>query len=162
MREEIVGRAWVFEDNVDTDQIIPAEYLVTADPRELGEHAFEKVRPDFTEKVGEGDVIVAGENFGCGSSREHAPLALLGCGVSCVIAESFARIFYRNSINLGFPVIECSVEAEDGDEIKVDFTEGVVVNKTQNKSHPFKPLPDFLKNLIESGGLIEYTKEKLK
>ena len=152
---------WVFGDNVDTDQIIPAEYLVMADPFELGRHAFEKVRPEFAKEVREGDMIVAKENFGCGSSREHAPRALIGCGVKCVIAKSFARIFYRNSINIGLPLVECGVEAGEGDEVEVDYRRGKVKNMRTGKEYAFKALPDFLLNLMESGGLVEYTKGKL-
>ncbi|MFH1403860.1 MAG: 3-isopropylmalate dehydratase small subunit [Candidatus Altiarchaeota archaeon] len=158
----IKGRAWRFGSNVDTDQIIPAEYLVMADPVELGKHAFEKVRPDFVKGVKKGDIIVADENFGCGSSREHAPRALMGCGISCVIAKSFARIYFRNSINLGFPAIECGVDASDGDEIEVDYSKGKVRNVTTGKEYGFKPLPEFLLNLMESGGLVEYVKKQLK
>ena len=161
MDDRITGRVWVFGDNVDTDQIIPAEYLVMADPVELGGHAFEKVRPEFAGEVNEGDVIVAGENFGCGSSREHAPRALMGCGVKCVIAKSYARIFYRNSINIGLPLVECRVEAEEGDEVEVDFKAGKVRNLKTGKEYEFKALPGFLLNLMESGGLVEYTKKQL-
>lgn len=161
MEEGIKGRVWVFADNVDTDQIIPAEYLVTGDPKELGSHAFEKVRPEFAKNVKEGDVIVAGSNFGSGSSREHAPRALMGCGVKCVIAKSFARIFFRNSINIGLPLIECDVEAEDGDEVEVDYKAGKVKNLKSGQEYSFKALPDFLLNLMDSGGLISYTKAQL-
>jgi 3-isopropylmalate/(R)-2-methylmalate dehydratase small subunit len=162
MDERIKGRAWVFADDVDTDQIIPAQYLVTGDPVELGKHAFEKVRPEFAEKVREGDIIVASDNFGCGSSREHAPRALMGAGVKCVIAKSFARIFYRNSINIGLPLIECDIRADDGDELMVDYAKGTVENLTKGGTYSFKPLPEFLLNLIESGGLVEYTRKKLE
>jgi len=162
MEKKVSGRVFRFADNVDTDQIIPAEFLVTADPIELGSHAFEKVKPDFVKKVKPGDIIIANKNFGCGSSREHAPIALLGVGVSCVVAESFARIFYRNSINIGLPVVECKVEANDGDGLEVDFEKGVVQNKTSGKEYGFNPLPEFLQKLINAGGLIEYTKSKLK
>mgnify|MGYP006299331491 CR=1 FL=1 len=162
METRFKGKAFIFGDNVDTDQIIPAEYLTTGDPVELGGHAFEKVRPTFVEEVSEGDLIVAASNFGCGSSREHAPRALMGCGIKCVIAKSFARIFYRNSINIGLPLVEADVEADDGDVLSVDFDEGVVVNETRGGEYNFKPLPDFLQKLIDSGGLVEYTKEKLK
>jgi len=161
MKDKVSGKAWVFGDNVDTDQIIPAEYLVTGDPMELAKHAFEKVRPEFATEVKSGDVIVATDNFGCGSSREHAPRALIGAKVSCVIAKSFARIFYRNSINIGLPLVEADLPSDDGDEIVVDFANGVVENKTKNVSAEFLPLPDFLIKLIEAGGLIEYTKKKV-
>lgn len=161
MIKKVSGRVWVFGNNVDTDQIIPAEYLVTGDPLELARHAFEKVRPEFAEKVEAGDIIVAGENFGCGSSREHAPRALIGAGIACVLAKSFARIFYRNSINIGLPLAEADLAAEDGDEVAIDFERGVVENTTKNARAEFPPLPDFLLKLIEAGGLIEYTKKKL-
>ncbi len=155
------GRVWKFGANVDTDQIIPAEYLVTGDARELAKHVFEKARPGFAEKVRKGDILVADENFGCGSSREHAPRALIGAGISCVVAKSFARIFFRNAINIGLPVVECDVSAEDGDELEIDFEKGVIRNLTTNKSYVFKPLPEFLLNLLNSGGLVEYTKKRL-
>ena len=155
------GRVWKFGANVDTDQIIPAEYLVTGDARELAKHVFEKARPGFAEKVRNGDILVADENFGCGSSREHAPRALIGAGISCVVAKSFARIFFRNAINIGLPVVECDVSAEDGDELEIDFEKGVIRNLTTNKSYVFKPLPEFLLNLLNSGGLVEYTKKRL-
>jgi 3-isopropylmalate/(R)-2-methylmalate dehydratase small subunit len=162
MENRIKGRVWVFGDNVDTDQIIPAEYLITGDPEELGRHAFEKVRADFAGKVKPGDIIVASDNFGCGSSREHAPRALMGCGIKCVIAKSFARIFYRNSINIGLPLVECDVEAREGDVVEVDYTAGKVKNLRTGKEYTFKALPDFLLKLMEAGGLVEYTKKKLK
>lgn len=158
---KIKGNAWKFGDNVDTDQIIPAEYLITGNAKELAKHSFEKVRPEFAERVKKGDVIIAGKNFGCGSSREHAPRALIGNGISCVIAKSFARIFFRNSINIGLPVIQCDVGATEGDGVEVDFGRGEIVNVTRNKRYSFKPLPGFLLNLIESGGLVEYTKREL-
>jgi 3-isopropylmalate/(R)-2-methylmalate dehydratase small subunit len=161
MKEKIKGRVWNFGDNVDTDQIIPAEYLVTGDPEELGRHVFEKVRPEFARKVGRGDIIVAGGNFGCGSSREHAPRALIGAGVSCVVAKSFARIFYRNSINIGLPVVECNVNVKEGDMLEIDFGRGVVENLTSGGEYSFPPLPPFLLNLIEAGGLVRYVQREL-
>lgn len=160
MENKIRGRVWKFGDNVDTDQIIPAEYLVTGDPVELGRHVFEKVRPDFISTVGKGDVIVAGVNFGCGSSREHAPRALIGAGVSCVVAKSFARIFYRNSVNIGLPVVECAVEAKDGDVLEIDFGAGVIRNMDSGGEYSFPSLPGFLLNLIDSGGLVSYVKKQ--
>ena len=156
------GRVWKFGDNVDTDQIIPAEYLVTADPKELAKHAFEKVKPEFAKEVKEGDIIVAGENFGCGSSREHAPRALIGAGISCVIAKSFARIFFRNSINRGLPLIECDVKAEERDILEVDFEKGLIKNLDTGEEFKFKALPEFLLNLLNSGGLVAYTKNMLR
>ena len=162
MKTKISGRVWKFGDNVDTDQIIPAKYLVTGDYKELASHAFENARPEFAKKVGEGDIIVAGKNFGSGSSREHAPRALIGAGISCVIASTFARIFFRNSINIGLPLVECDVDADEGDNLEVDFEKGIIFNKTKNKEFKFKSLPQFLLKLIEAGGLVEYTKKQLK
>ncbi len=159
--DKIRGKVWKFKANVDTDQIIPAEYLVTGDPVELAKHSFENARPEFASNVKVGDIIVADENFGCGSSREHAPRALMGNGISCVIAKSFARIFFRNSINIGLPLIECAVEAKDGDEFEVDFANGRVRNITDEETYNFKSLPGFLINMLESGGLVAYTKRKL-
>jgi 3-isopropylmalate dehydratase small subunit len=161
MKETMSGRVWRFDDNVDTDQIIPAEYLTTGDAKELARHAFEKVRPEFAEKVRKGDIIVAGENFGCGSSREHAPRALIGAGIACVVASSFARIFYRNAINIGLPVIECALEAQDGDTLTVDVVKGTVTNTTRDVHCTFPAYPPFITELINKGGLIAYTKEKL-
>ncbi|MCW3133308.1 MAG: 3-isopropylmalate dehydratase small subunit [Methanophagales archaeon] len=151
-------RIWKFEHNVDTDQIIPAEYLTTGDAKKLAAHAFAKARPEFSKEVKEGDVIVAGENFGCGSSREHAPRALLGAGISCVIARSFARIFFRNSINIGLHLIEADVfdKIEEGDEIEINFEAGVIKNFTKEEEYKFKPLPEFMQKLLDSGGLINY------
>ena len=161
MKKTMKGRAWRFGDNVDTDQIIPAEYLVTMDNSELAKHAFAKVRPGMSEEIMQGDVIVAGRNFGCGSSREHAPRALLGAGVSCVVAESFARIFFRNAINIGLPLVEASVEAAEGDTILVDLERGTLTNESDGTSYEFKRYPPFIMTLVEKGGLIPYTKEML-
>lgn len=158
--EIIRGRVWKFGDNVDTDQIIPAEYLVTGDPEELAKYAFCKVRSDFAKNVKSGDIIVGGANFGSGSSREHAPRALLGAGISCVIAASFARIYFRNSINIGLPPIECEIEAEEGDILEVDLDKGLIRNITQGTSFTFKPLPGFLQEMLDAGGLIEWLKSK--
>jgi len=156
-------RIWKFGDNVDTDQIIPAEYLTTGDAKKLAAHAFAKVRPRFSKEVRKGDVIVAGENFGCGSSREHAPRALLGAGIRCVIAKSFARIFFRNSINIGLPLIEADIyeRVDEGDEIEIRFEDGIITNRTKKEEYQFKPLPEFMQRLLKSGGLINYIK-KLK
>jgi len=155
-------RIWKFGDNVDTDQIIPAEYLTTGDAKKLAAHAFVKVRPEFAIEVQAGDVIVASDNFGCGSSREHAPRALLGAGVCCVIAKSFARIFFRNSINIGLPLIEADVfdRIDETDQIEILFDGGVIKNLTKNEEYSFKPLPEFMQNLLESGGLINYIKKQ--
>ncbi|KAB3545306.1 MAG: 3-isopropylmalate dehydratase small subunit [ANME-2 cluster archaeon] len=160
MEKYIKGRVWRFSENVDTDQIIPAIYLVTGDRQELAKHAFENVRPDFAKEVSDGDIIVAGPNFGSGSSREHAPRALLGAGIKCVIAPSFARIFYRNSINIGLPLVECDVDAADGDVLAIDFADGKIVNTNTSAGYTFPSLPDFLVDLLDVG-LIENTKRKL-
>ena len=160
MEKYIKGRVWRFSENVDTDQIIPAIYLVTGDKQELAKHAFENVRPDFAKEVSDGDIIVAGPNFGSGSSREHAPRALLGAGIRCVVAPSFARIFYRNSINIGLPLVECDVDAADGDVLAIDFEDGKIVNTNTSAGYTFPSLPDFLVDLLDVG-LIENTKRKL-
>lgn len=158
------GRAWKFGRDVDTDAIIPARYLNTSDPAELGKHCMEDADPAFVSKVNPGDLIVAGENFGCGSSREHAPVAIKAAGVSCVIAKSFARIFYRNSINTGLPILE-SPEAVDGvnegDEIEVDAGAGAIRNLTTGREYRAEPFPPFIQEIISRGGLIEYVKAKL-
>lgn len=156
------GRVFKYKDNVDTDVIIPARYLNTSDPKELSSHAMEDIDKTFRERVKDGDVIVAGANFGCGSSREHAPIALKASGVSCVIAKTFARIFYRNSINIGLPILECPEAAEainDGDEVSVDFTTGIILDKTQNKTFKAEPFPPFMMNIFKAGGLAGYIKE---
>ncbi|OQX21547.1 MAG: 3-isopropylmalate dehydratase [Candidatus Altiarchaeales archaeon A3] len=157
---KISGIVWKFGDDVDTDQIIPAEYLITADRKELAKHSFEKVRPEFAKKVREGDIIVAEKNFGCGSSREHAPSCLLGNGIKVVIAKSFARIFYRNSINLGLRLIECEIEAKDNDIVEIDFDTGEIKNLNSSKIYEFKKMPKFFEDLTDIG-LIEYTKRKI-
>jgi 3-isopropylmalate/(R)-2-methylmalate dehydratase small subunit len=157
------GRAWVFGDDVDTDQIIPSRFLVSSDPAELGENAFADHRPDFSDGVTEGDFVVGGENFGSGSSREHAPLALIGAGVDGIVAESFARIFFRNAINLGLPVL-ISPDAgkiEDGDEISLRLEEGTIVDHTTDETYEAEALPPFLQDLVDRGGLKAYTTDKL-
>ncbi len=161
MNDFMKGHAWVFGDNVDTDQIIPAEYLVTMENASLAKHAFERALPEFSRQVKRGDVIVAGRNFGCGSSREHAPRALVGAGISCVVAKSFARIFFRNAINIGLPVIEADLEATNGDLIVVDLKKGQVRNTRTADLVDFPAYPQFVMMLIEKGGLIPYTKEVL-
>ena len=158
------GKAHKFGDHVDTDQIIPAAYLVTTDPKELAIHCMETPDPDFMKRVKDGDVMIAGIDFGCGSSREHAPIAIMGAGVSCVIAKSFARIFFRNSINLGLPVLESPDAAdaiEQGDEIDVDLATGTIRNLTTEQTFTAKPFEPFMMDIIEAGGLVEYTKKKL-
>jgi 3-isopropylmalate/(R)-2-methylmalate dehydratase small subunit len=161
----IRGRVWKFKDDVDTDQIIPARYLVTTDPKELAKHVMEDADPTFPSKVKEGDILVAGKNFGCGSSREHAPLAIKGAGIAAVVAESFARIFFRNAINLGLLIIEspeAAREAEEGNILEIDINQGVIRNVTKNKEYKIKPLPENLQAILKAGGLMEYAKEKIK
>lgn len=156
-----MGRAWKFGDDIDTDVIIQGKYLVINDPDELAKHVFENVRPDFAEKVKEGDFVVAGENFGCGSSREHAPIALKACRIEAVIAKSYARIFFRNAINIGLRAIECKEadRIEDGDELEIDYDRNVIINRTKGEEYAFTPLPDFLKEILDSGGLVSYAKK---
>jgi len=152
------GRAFKYGDNVDTDVIIPARYLNDSEPAALAAHCMEDLDPSFAKSVRAGDMIVAGRNFGCGSSREHAPLAIKAAGVSCVIAESFARIFYRNAVNIGLPILECpsaAREAASGDAIEADFATGSVRNATRGSVHAAKPFPPFMRSIIEAGGLIE-------
>ncbi|SDN06066.1 3-isopropylmalate dehydratase small subunit [Lachnospira pectinoschiza] len=157
------GKVFKFGDNVDTDVIIPARYLNSSDPAELAKHCMEDIDKDFVSKVSKGDIIVANKNFGCGSSREHAPIAIKAAGVSCVIAETFARIFYRNSINIGLPIIECPAAAKEinaGDDIEVDFNTGIILDKTTGKSYEGQAFPEFMQKLINAGGLINYINEK--
>lgn len=158
---QIKGKTHRFGDNVDTDVIIPARFLTTADPEFLASHCMEDIDPDFSKKVTCGDIIVAGKNFGCGSSREHAPVAIKASGISLVIATDFARIFYRNSINIGLPILECesaSREINEGDELEVDVTTGVITDVTTNKTYQAEPFPEFIQNIISAGGLINYTR----
>lgn len=161
--ENAKGIVFRYEDNVDTDVIIPARYLNSSKPEELAEHCMEDIDKDFTKKVKKGDIIVAGKNFGCGSSREHAPIAIKASGISCVIAETFARIFYRNSINIGLPIIECaeaSKEISEGDTVAVDFQTGVITDETTGKSYQGQSFPPFMQNLIDAGGLVNYINAK--
>ncbi|MDD5492199.1 MAG: 3-isopropylmalate dehydratase small subunit [bacterium] len=161
---KLKGKVWKFKDNINTDEIIPARYLNTFDEKELAKHCMEDADKDFPKKVKAGDIIIAGKNFGCGSSREHAPICLKGAGVSCVIAETFARIFYRNAINIGLPILE-SVEAskgiEEGDTIEVDLEKGKIKNITTNKTYNATAFPPFMQELINAGGLMEYVKKKI-
>ncbi|MHC2994946.1 MAG: 3-isopropylmalate dehydratase small subunit [Candidatus Atribacteria bacterium] len=161
----IKGRVWKFKDNIDTDVIIPARYLNTFDPKELALHCMEDCDPEFTKKLDRGDIIIAGKNFGCGSSREHAPIAIKEAGVSCIIAKSFARIFFRNSVNIGLPIFE-SVEVVDqcspGDILEVDTVQGVIKNLTKDKVYKTNLLPEFIQKIIKVGGLREYVKEEVK
>jgi len=164
MKNKKIGKAWVYKDDVDTDVIIPARYLNTSDAKELATHCMEDIDKTFASQVQAGDMIVAGENFGCGSSREHAPIAIKESGVSVVIAKTFARIFFRNAINIGLPILENSElpdECDKGDELEADIESGIVVNKTKNKSYQCTKYPSAIQNLIEKGGLINYTKDKL-
>jgi len=157
-----LSRAWKFGDDVDTDAIIPGRFLTINDPKELAKHAFEGVRPDFRPALN--DVIVAGENFGCGSSREHAPLAIKGAGIKCVVAKSFARIFFRNSINIGLSMLECA-DAEkiaEGDILEIDISKGEIKNITRNETYKTRPLPPFLTEIVDSGGLVEYARKLVR
>ncbi len=156
------GKAFRYPDNVDTDVIIPARYLNTSDARELALHCMEDIDSEFVNRVQPGDVIVAGWNFGCGSSREHAPLVIKTCGTGCVIAKSFARIFYRNAINIGLPILECeqaAQEIEAGHEVAVDFDTGIITDVTTGKSYQAQPFPPFIQNIIRSGGLLNSLRE---
>lgn len=158
---KVRGRAFKYGDNVNTDVIIPARYLNTTNPKELASHCMEDIDKDFASKVNNGDIIVAKKNFGCGSSREHAPLAIKSSGISCVIASTFARIFFRNSINIGLPIIECDKAAksiEDGDELEIDFSSGIIKNITKNEDYKGEAFPEFMQNIINSNGLINYIK----
>ena len=157
------GKVFKFGDNVDTDVIIPARYLNSSDPKELAQHCMEDIDADFVKKVSPGDLIVATKNFGCGSSREHAPLAIKAAGVSCVIAETFARIFYRNAINIGLPIIECPEAAKDiadGDEVEVDFDSGRITNKTKGTTYQGQAFTPFMQKIIDCGGLVNYINQK--
>ncbi len=159
------GKVFKYGDNVDTDVIIPARHLNTSVPSELAKYCMEDIDADFVKKVQEGDIIVAEKNFGCGSSREHAPIAIKASGISCVIAATFARIFYRNSINIGLPIIECKEAAKDiefGDQLKVNFDTGVIENITKNKSYQGQPFPEFMQKLIASGGLVAYVNKNIE
>ncbi len=157
------GSVFKYGDNVDTDVIIPARYLNSSDPKELALHCMEDIDKDFIKNVKKGDIIVANKNFGCGSSREHAPIAIKAAGVSCVIAETFARIFYRNAINIGLPIIECPEAAKaiaNGDTVCVDFDSGVITDKTTGKSFQGQAFPEFMQKIIKTEGLVNYINEK--
>ena len=156
------GHVFKYGDNVDTDVIIPARYLNTADARELAKHCMEDIDTEYVHKVQPGDIMVAGWNFGCGSSREHAPLVIKTCGTGCVIAKSFARIFYRNAINIGMPILECEAAAEEiqaGDEVSIDFDTGIITNITAGKAYQAEPFPEFIQNIIRKGGLLASLQE---
>ena len=154
----ISGIVWKFGDNIDTDVIIPGKYLRTTDMNVFASHVMEGIDPEFSQKVKKGDIIVAGKNFGCGSSREQAPLALKHAGIACIVAGSFARIFFRNAINVGLPIIEAKIECEEGDSIEIDLGKGQVKNK--NTTYTGTKLPDFLREILSDGGLVEHRKKK--
>ncbi|GBD99656.1 2,3-dimethylmalate dehydratase small subunit [bacterium BMS3Abin07] len=161
----IKGKTWKFGNDIDTDAIIPARYLNTSDPEELAKHVMEDADSSFSRKVKKGDIIVAEKNFGCGSSREHAPIAIKAAGIQAIVALSFARIFYRNAFNIGLPIFE-SPEAvsgiDEGDEIEIDASSGAIRNVTKNKDYKAKPIPPFMQELIAAGGLVEWTKKKIR
>jgi len=160
---EARGRVFKYGDNVDTDVIIPARYLNSSDPKELAKHCMEDIDKDFVNNVSAGDIIVANKNFGCGSSREHAPISIKAAGVSCVIAETFARIFYRNAINIGLPILECpeaAKEIEAGDEVEIDFDSGVIKDITKGTSYKGQAFPEFMQKIIKADGLVNYINEK--
>lgn len=163
MNNTIKGKVWNFGANIDTDVIIAARYLNSSDPEHLAKYVMEDADPDFPKKLNRGDIIVAGENFGCGSSREHAPIALKAAGVAAVVAPSFARIFYRNAFNMGLPIFELpeSLEIKEGEEISIDLDAGEITNLTTNKTYKFIPIPPFMQELIASGGLINYAKAEM-
>jgi 3-isopropylmalate/(R)-2-methylmalate dehydratase small subunit len=159
----VEGNAWKFGNDIDTDAIIPARYMNTSLPEELASHCMEDADPEFIKKVKKGDLIVAGKNFGCGSSREHAPIAIKAAGIGAIIAESFARIFYRNAINIGLPIFESQEAAEgikDGDRIRIDEGTGSIVNLTRGETYEARPFPPFMQELIQAGGLMSYIKER--
>ncbi len=158
-----LGKVYKYGDNVDTDVIIPARYLNVPDPAELAKHCMEDIDADFAKNVRKGDIIVANKNFGCGSSREHAPISIKASGVSCVIAETFARIFYRNAINIGLPIIECPQAAKGidaGDEVEIDFDSGRIYNKTKSEEYQGQAFPEFMQKIIKAEGLINYINNK--
>ena len=161
--QNISGKVWNFGKDIDTDLIIAARYLNTSDPKELARHVMEDADPDFVNKMSAGDIIVAGENFGCGSSREHAPIALKAAGIAAVIAPTFARIFYRNAFNMGLPIFELpeSAEIKEGDNVTVDMNAGTVTNNTTAKTYSFTPIPKFMQELLNAGGLMNYASEEI-
>jgi 3-isopropylmalate dehydratase small subunit len=162
MKETLMGKAWTFGENMNTDEIIPGRYNITIDPLELARNVFCEVKPEYARNVRPGDVIVGGQNFGCGSSREHAPIAIKGSQARCVIAASFARIFFRNAINIGLPILECPEAASDiteGDEIEVDLSIGEIFNCTKGHHYRAHPLPDFVLKIAEAGGIVNFLKE---
>ena len=159
----VTGKVFKFGDNVDTDVIIPARYLNAPSPAELAQHCMEDIDAEFVKKVQKGDIMVGGANFGCGSSREHAPIAIQASGIECVIAASFARIFYRNAINIGFPILECPEAAaniKEGDQVSVDYATGIIVNETTGEKFQAAAFPEFVGNIIGKGGLLKYLKAR--
>jgi 3-isopropylmalate/(R)-2-methylmalate dehydratase small subunit len=157
-----MGKAWTFGENMNTDEIIPGRYNITIDPAELAKNVFCEVKPEYSKTAKPGDVIVGGQNFGCGSSREHAPIAIKGSQAKCVIAASFARIFFRNAINIGLPILECPEAVADiteGDEIEVDLSTGAILNRTNGHGYQARPLPDFVLKIAEAGGIVNFLKE---
>ncbi len=164
MKGKIKGRVWIFGDDIDTDMILPGRFLVLNTEKELAEHVMEGYDPEFAGKVQKGDIIIAGKNFGCGSSREHAPIAIKGAGISAVIAESFARIFYRNAINIGLPLLESgniSLKFSEGNEVELDMDKGMLKDENTGKEYTVKKLPEFMLEILNSGGLIPYLRAKL-
>lgn len=160
---KLEGKAWKFGDDVNTDEIIPARYLNTTDRKDMASHCMEDIDPEFTKKISPGDIIVADKNFGCGSSREHAPIAIKVAEISCVIAKSFARIFYRNAINIGLPILECEEAATkiaEGDQLEVDLESGTITNLTKNETYKAQPFPEFMQQIIAAGGLMNYVMGK--
>lgn len=156
---KLEGKAWKFGDDVNTDEIIPARYLSTTDPKEMATHCMEDIDPDFVKKIAPGDIIIADKNFGCGSSREHAPIAIKTAEISCVIAKSFARIFYRNAVNIGLPILECkeaALKIDEGDQIEIDLVSGVITNLTKSETYKAQPFPEFMQQIIAAGGLMNY------
>lgn len=156
---KLKGKVWKFGDDVNTDDIIPAIYLNTTDPDEMATHCMEGIDPGFAKKVSPGDILIADKNFGCGSSREHAPIAIKAAGISCVIAKSFARIFYRNSINIGLPILECAEAASkirEGQQVEIDLATGIITNLTTNETYNAHPFPEFMQKIISAGGLMNY------
>jgi 3-isopropylmalate/(R)-2-methylmalate dehydratase small subunit len=161
---KVKGNAFVFGDNVNTDEIIPARYLMSSDPKELAKYCMEDIRPGFGSREDiTGGIFIAGENFGCGSSREHAPISIKAAGIQCVIAQSFARIYLRNSVNIGLPIVELkdTSEFKENDEVEVDFAGGKIINHSSNKEYSIPPYPEFMQNIIQSGGWLNYAKDKL-
>lgn len=163
-KANIDGKVWTFGKDVDTDLIIAARYLNTSVSEELAKHVMEDADPEFVKKMSRGDIIVAGENFGCGSSREHAPIALKAAGIAAVIAPTFARIFYRNAFNMGLPIFELSesIDIKEGDEVSVDMNAGTVTNKSTNKVYNFTPIPAFMQELVDAGGLMNFAQKEMK